>query len=41
MKLFHDPFMIDSLKTEINVMKQLKSPNVVRMIDVYTNPNKS
>ncbi|KAM3130266.1 hypothetical protein pb186bvf_017661 [Paramecium bursaria] len=41
MKMFNDPFMIDSLKTEINVMKQLKSPNVVRMIDVYTNANKS
>lgn len=34
MKLFKDPFLIDSLKNEIHVMKKLTSPNVVKMYDV-------
>ena len=35
MTLFRDQFMIDSLRTEITVMKQLKSDYVVRMYDVF------
>jgi calcium-dependent protein kinase len=35
MSLFADQFMIDSLKTEIAVMKTLKSPYVVQMVDVF------
>jgi hypothetical protein len=33
MKLFKDPEMLKSLKTEIDVMKQLSGPNVVQMYD--------
>ena len=35
MKMFHDQFMIDSLKNEIKVMQTLTSPNVVRMIECF------
>ena len=31
----NDPLLIESLKKEINVMKQLTSPHVVKMFDVY------
>ena len=31
----NDPMLIESLKKEIHVMKQLTSPNVVRMYDVF------
>ena len=34
MKLFKDPFLIESLKNEIHVMKKLTSKNVVQMYDV-------
>lgn len=34
MAAFRDPFMLDSLKNEIKVMKKLTSPNVVKMFDV-------
>ena len=34
MKLITDPYMVESLKKEISVMKQLTSPNVVKMFDV-------
>lgn len=34
MKLVSDPYMAESLKKEISVMKQLTSPNVVKMYDV-------
>lgn len=34
MSAFTDKFMLDSLKNEINVMKQLKSDNVVKLFDV-------
>ena len=34
MKLFKDPFLFDSLKTEISVMKKLHSENVVKMYEV-------
>lgn len=32
MNLFHDTFMKESLENEINVMKELKSNNVVRLL---------
>ena len=38
MSAFTDKFMIDSLKTEIAVMKALRGDNVVRMHDVYDDP---
>lgn len=34
---FNNKFLIDSLKTEIYVMKQLKSNNVLHLLDVYGN----
>ncbi len=34
MKNLKDPFLLESLRNEIKVMKQLTSPNVVRMYDV-------
>lgn len=36
MSAFKDQFMIESLKNEIGVMKQLHGPNVVRLFDVYS-----
>lgn len=33
MKNFKDPYMLESLKNEVSVMKQLSSPHVVRMLD--------
>lgn len=38
MSAFKDPYMLDSLKNEIKVMDKLTSPNVVRMFDVFHNP---
>ena len=33
-----DPYMLDSLEKEINVMKALKSPNIVKLYDVIREP---
>jgi len=38
MSAFKDPFMLDSLRNEIKVMKKLTSPNVVKMFDVLQDP---
>lgn len=35
MTLFDDEFMIEALKTEIKIMKELQHPHIVRMIDVF------
>lgn len=35
MSLFTDKFMIDALKTEVSVMKELKSINTVRLLDMF------
>jgi serine/threonine protein kinase len=34
MAKLQNPLLIESLKTEINVMRELKSPNIVRLYDV-------
>ena len=35
----NDPFFAESLKKEIEILKKLKSPHIVKMFDVYGTTN--
>jgi hypothetical protein len=41
MSLFTDQFMVDALRTEISVMKELHHPHVVELLDTFGDANQT